>query len=273
MSTPAYAGIDVAIARGKRLPLCLAVLEEGRLVPLPLRRLRQPAPPRGGGNVWVLEPQAVRAFAEETAAYLDRVCAAEGLRLSRIGIDAPRDFCPPSIPVRPCEAALFKAGLSCFVTPSRARFEGIVAQARAHLRSGGSPGRLPHANRLWMLAGFALFRTLEGLAECREVYPQAAVRALGAGAIHKTRREGLEAQLQAVAAVTGWPPPATGLRALGEIAYGSAHDRLDAYLSAWVASLGVADLAAYGTPPHDLIWAPCEGQSVGADDPLNLRQT
>lgn len=256
MTAPAYAGIDVAIARSKRLPLCVGVVDRGRLVPLPLRRRKGLAPPRGGGNAWVLDADAVRVFAEETAEYLEAVCAAEGLAIARIGIDAPRDFCPPSLPLRPCEAALFRAGISCFVTPSRARFEGIVAQARAHLRSGGSPARLPHANRLWMLAGFELFRALEPLAECREVYPQAAVRALGVGAIHKSRRGGLEAQLEAVARATGWPPPGAGLDVLADLAYGSAHDRLDAYLSAWVASLAVPALTAYGTPPDDRIWAP-----------------
>jgi hypothetical protein len=256
MSTPAYAGIDVAIARHKRLPLSLAVIDQGRLIPLPLRRFKGLAPPRGGGNAWVLDPAAVRGFAEETAAYIDQVCTLEGLAIARIGIDAPRDFCPPSLPIRPCEAALFAAGISCFVTPSRARFEEILTQATEHMQTGGSIARLPHANRLWMLAGFELFRTLEQLAECREVFPQAAVRALGAGGIHKTRREGLEAQARAVARATGWPPPDMGLDALAQIAYGSAHDRLDAYLSAWVASLVVSALTAYGAPPNDVIRAP-----------------
>ena len=43
-------------------------------------------------------------------------------------------------------------------------------------------------------------------------------------------------QLAAAARYTRWPSPPT-LSALDDIAHGARHDRLDAYLAAWIASL------------------------------------
>jgi len=36
--------------------------------------------------------------------------------------------------------------------------------------------------------------------------------------------------------------------------YGPLHDRLDAYLAAWVASVGESEREALGSPPDDVIW-------------------
>ncbi len=106
-----------------------------------------------------------------------------------------------------------------------------------------------------MLVGFALFARLRMEWECLEVFPQATVALLGVGGTHKSRHEGLEAQLAAAARWTGWPdPPSTG--ALSTIGYGSRHDQLDAYLAAWVASLDESQREALGTPPTDVIWVP-----------------
>ena len=50
---------------------------------------------------------------------------------------------------------------------------------------------------------------------------------------------------------------ATEMRAkLLAMGFGSTHDRLDAFLSAWVASLDEKDRKAFGTPPDDAIWVP-----------------
>ena len=114
---------------------------------------------------------------------------------------------------------------------------------------------MPHANQLWMLVGFELFRQLREIWDCLEVFPQATVARIDASSEHKSKREGLRAQLRAVARLTGWPqPPApAGLFNLG---YGSLHDKLDAYLSAWVAALKESERVPIGRPPSDVIWVP-----------------
>ena len=52
-------------------------------------------------------------------------------------------------------------------------------------------------------------------------------------------------------------PPVDPTKAfLSEIAWGAPHDQLDAYLSAWVASLEESDRYSFGDPPDDAIWVP-----------------
>lgn len=87
------------------------------------------------------------------------------------------------------------------------------------------------------------------------MFPQAIAAVLGCREVHKSRRHGLIAQLTAAGARTGWPSQ-PGIECLADIAYGSSHDRLDAYLSAWIASLEESDREAIGRPPHDAIWVP-----------------
>lgn len=48
-----------------------------------------------------------------------------------------------------------------------------------------------------------------------------------------------------------FPRYAKELLAMG---FGSTHDRLDAFLSAWVASLNEKERKAFGTPPDYVIW-------------------
>lgn len=110
--------------------------------------------------------------------------------------------------------------ISCFATPSLAEFGAIRVKATTHLDAGRAENRLPHANQLWMLAGFALFERLSKNHPCREVFPQAMVAALGARGKHKTKKEGHAAQLAAAARANGLSSDA--LRsALATSGYGS----------------------------------------------------
>jgi hypothetical protein len=53
----AFIGIDVACAKGKRLPIVVCRQVDGRLVPFALRDLEGLlSPPTGEGNVATLEP-------------------------------------------------------------------------------------------------------------------------------------------------------------------------------------------------------------------------
>jgi hypothetical protein len=107
-----------------------------------------------------------------------------------------------------------------------------------------------------MLLGFDLFRVLgEAGWTCIEVYPQAAVHAIGSGLIHKTKKGGVLDQIAAVARHTSWPSPPY-LEELGSVAFGSLDDCLDAYTSAWVAALPDDRTEVLGHFPDEAIWRP-----------------
>ena len=259
----AFAGIDVSFAKGKRLPVVICTWNCGRLIPKRLQELSV-APPRGSGNVATLSDETVRGFAREAAAYLQDVSRRLGLRIVRIGIDAPRAPATEGVR-RAAEVAMDRVGVSCIATPSRGAFKKIKEKVTTHLDEGGAESTIPHANQLWMLVGFALYKELSSVAECIEVFPQATVQALGVGHQHKSGRGVAEAQLSAAARFTGWPTQWVKDPQLGEIAWGPAHDLVDAYLSAWTAALSESDRVALGTPPEDAIWIPRLPEGMGLE--------
>ena len=95
------------------------------------------------------------------------------------------------------------------------------------------------------------------------MFPQATVRTLGIGKEHKSKEKGLQQQLEAVERRTGWTPRDDLRKALDSAGYGAVHDRLDAFMCAWVASLWPERLTAHGQPPNDVIWVPSEGGAPG----------
>jgi hypothetical protein len=251
----AFAGVDVAFAKGKRLPIVICTWRGNRLVPEALRRLPF-EPPVGLGNAQSCVSGVVEDFAQAAVEYLVRVQATLHVGIVRIGIDAPSAPRDHAKARRLAEAALDAAGINCFTTPSDADFSSIRLKVERHLSSGGRESNLPHANQLWMQVGFVLFQQLRAISECLEVYPQATVRQLGVGSLHKFKAGGVDAQLAAVSAFTGWPDSLSGEPNLDEIAWGSRHDELDAYLAAWVAALDETERIAFGMAPDDVIWVP-----------------
>jgi hypothetical protein len=89
------------------------------------------------------------------------------------------------------------------------------------------------------------------------VFPQAIVRVAGSGHRHKSAPGAVHEQLVVASRYTGWPTEGSTAAVLDEIAWGTPHDRLDAYLSSWVASLPESERTAFGRPPADAIWVPC----------------
>ena len=249
-----YAGIDVAFAKGKQLPIVVCQVAGGLVEPLPLRRVAA-TPPRGRGNALALHADVREDFAEETVAYLRAIEKEFAVHIERVAIDAPSDPKQSGHSRRACEREMDRLKISCITTPDAEQFGAICTRADAHLRRGGAQSRIPAANQIWMLVGFALFRRLRQEWECLEVFPQAIARTLGASDVHKRKPAGQLAQLTAAAKFTGWPSPPT-LSALDDIAYGARHDRLDAYLAAWIASLPESRREAAGVPPNDVIWLP-----------------
>jgi hypothetical protein len=260
----AFAGIDVAFAKRKRLPVSLCVRDERGVIPLPVAAAGAPNPPRGRGNAATLRENVVADFAEEVAEYLRQLETYFAVKIRRIGIDAPSDPRATNASRREAETALDLRRISCFTTPSSADFVRIRQKAFAHLEAGGSEPCLPHANQLWMLVGFALFERLRREWDCLEVYPQATVCVLGANALHKSQRGGVDAQLAVIAQFTGWPKPPREA-SLKAVLHGPAHDGLDAYMSAWVAALEINERVAFGRPPGDAIWVPAADTFVGSE--------
>ncbi|NQS99612.1 MAG: DUF429 domain-containing protein, partial [Candidatus Omnitrophica bacterium] len=252
----AFAGIDVAFAKKKYLPISVCVWRKEKLCPLLLKSNPVIAPPRGFGNAAIVRDyHLVKTFAHDTLRYLREVEKTFGVAIKRIAIDAPSDPKMTGERRRKAELGLDKKGIRCITTPNSQQFESIKSKALAHLENGGEESRIPHANQLWMLVGFELFNTLRQEWECLEVFPQAIAKTLGSATIHKSKNEGLIKQLSATSIFTGWPETVSK-SCLKDIGYGSSHDKLDAYLSAWVASLNRNQREAIGSPPKDVIWIP-----------------
>lgn len=246
-SLQAYCGIDVACAKGKRLPVAVLVRDGSGVRALPLRR-SDPIPPQGMGNRIALDPTWRRGFAEATLQYLRAVEERHHVRIAEIAIDAPR--APARGGRRSAELAMDAHGISCIATPSVESLDNAVLKARAHSAAGGSDSTLPHANQIWMLVGFDLFATLSRWRPCIEVFPQATVRTIAPSSPHKSKPGGLDTQLEAFAKHAGW-----NLAELTDSAFGARHDRLDALMSAWIASLPGSRRVAYGDGALDTIWS------------------
>ncbi len=263
----AFVGIDVAFARNKQLPIVVCTWQGEVLRPLRLREITGVVPPPGGGNVAALDAAKVTTFVRDVVVYLRAIEATCGIKIRRVAIDAPSDPKKDGISRRCAEAGLDALGIRCITTPSLTEFDAKRHEARAHIARGGQASRMPHANQLWMLVGFELFRQLREIWECLEVFPQATVVRIGAGSVHKSKPDGLRAQLEAVARRTGWPqsPKPESLFRLG---YGSLHDKLDAYLSAWVAALQESERVPIGKAPSDVIWVP-----QAMPNPARLKRT
>jgi predicted nuclease with RNAse H fold len=257
MPRSVFVGIDVACRAGKRLPLCAVATTGDRLEPLSIPATLAARIPRGRGNREITEAEPFREAALQAARAVREIAAAMDWSIERIAVDAPG--APPSAGPRASEHELGREGLSSFSTPARAAWDGIRERGSRHLDERGQLARLPHANKIWMLFGFALFESLRAELGCEviEVYPFAIVRALLESCAHKSTEQGYRDQLTAIAAQTGWDPGELEAQLKPSVP-GSRHDRLDAFMAAWVASLPADQCRAYGDPadPDDAIWVP-----------------
>ena len=195
-------------------------------------------------------------FAKEVTAWLRDLRREKSVRIERVAIDAPSDYCSPDLSRRRADQALDEAGIDCFATPSRNAFQEKIKAAREHLDNGGVESEMPNANQLWMLVGFDLFNELKGTGyDCVETYPQAIARQINCSSKHKSTKEGFAEQIERTAFLIGYSVPELH-RALDRMGFGSSHDRLDAFLSSWVASLPEHATLVYGEAPSDAILVP-----------------
>jgi hypothetical protein len=251
-----FVGIDVAFAKKKRLPICVCEVRDNKLSPLPLRRTFD-KPPAGSGNKAALQAETRKEFAKAVVNWLSKLTKDMGLKIKRIAIDAPSDYCDASLARRLSEQSLDKSGISCFATPTKDQFDNKIRAALAHLQSDGKEAEMPNANQIWMLIGFALFDELKTVGyECIETYPQAIVYELQCFAKHKSTVEGFTGQIDSAAKVSGYSSRDDFQKDLEPMGYGSRHDKLDAFLSAWVASLQESQEKVFGDKPNDAIIVP-----------------
>jgi predicted nuclease with RNAse H fold len=256
---PVFIGIDVACAMRKKLPICV-VAAGYPLMPLGTPGHLAGLIPRGAGNREVAAAEPFREAAQRVANAIIRIADEAGWMIERIAIDAPAT--PPPTGRRISEKELAREGLSSFATPDKSAWADIRKKCVNHLRPGGSASTLPHANKIWMLYGFELFASLKSTlkVEVIEVYPFAIVRALLKECDHKSTEQGYGDQLAAAALHTGWEPHNLEARLKVTIS-GNRHDRLDAFMAAWVASLPLDRRRAFGDGkrPDDAIWVPWIG--------------
>ena len=251
-----YVGIDVAFAKKKRLPVSVCELLNDRLTPLSLRTDFE-KPPAGSGNKAALQGTVRKEFAAAVSDWLKLLAKKNGLRIRRIAIDAPSDYCSPSLARRLSEQSLDQSGISCFATPTKLQFDEKIRVSLAHLATGGAEATMPNANQIWMLVGFELFTALKSNGfECIETYPQAIVHELNCSAIHKSTNAGFMGQIASAAHAAGYSSKSEFETKLNSMGYGSRHDKLDAFLSAWVASLPAGFEKVFGSRPNDAIIVP-----------------
>jgi len=251
-----YVGIDVACAIRKRLPICFASANPS-LLPLTIPRHLSDLIPRGVGNKEIIAIAPFREVARGVAEAIAHIAYEMKWKIERIAIDAPA--APPATGSRLAEDELGHLGLSSFRTPAVLAWADIHRKCADHLVNDGRASTLPHANKIWMLFGFELFAHLrkELGVEIIEVYPFAIVRTLLPTCQHKSTEQGYREQLEAVAVRTGWEPQNLEAR-LKTTVPGSRHDRLDAFMATWVASMPRKARRAFGDPQRsdDAIWVP-----------------
>lgn len=200
MSEPVYVGIDLACAKGKRLPVCFVRTEPGstpksRLTPLVVNLDRIP---RGKGNREIGSVLPFQDAARCVVHVLKTIADEMRWSIKRIAIDAPA--APSTNGIRSCERQLKDEGISSFPTPTPEKMDEVVKTCKIHLNEKRPLNRLPHANQIWMFYGFELFKELRNETEWEtiEVYPNAIIRKLGCTK-HKSKECGYSEQLTAVA--------------------------------------------------------------------------
>jgi hypothetical protein len=255
-SIPVFVGIDVACAVNKRLPTC--IVSAGRqLTPMMIPKNWTGTIPLGIGNKEITAETPFRESAHGVASALKSIASHMGWQVERVAVDAPA--AAPETGSRLSENELGQRGLSSFRTPATAAWLGIREKCIEHLNGRRGTATLPHSNKIWMLFGLELFTALRQRLEAKilEVYPFAIVRALLPACLHKSTEQGYRDQLAPVAFRTGWEPRDLETKLRATVA-GSRHDRLDAYMAAWVASLPEERRCAFGDPrwPDNAIWVP-----------------
>jgi predicted nuclease with RNAse H fold len=260
-----YVGIDVACAKRKPLPICFVTHAEGKLKILSPPEEFLELVPRGVGNAEVLNKHPFRVVAEQTARAFQCLIERFGWKIGCIAIDAPA--APPFEGKRISEISLREAGLECIWTPDHSKWVERIARSHEYLSSNGPIARLPGANQIWMLYGFELFEALRkiGVEEIIEVFPYSIVRTLLPSCPHKTTSEGYLLQIEAVAKATHYTRAALEYE-LRQNVRGTRHDRLDAYMAAWVSSLPRASRQSFGPKldPNDSIWIPRRSHLISA---------
>src|SRR5262245_1417384 len=110
----AFLGIDVAFAKKKVLPVSVCIRPAGRPLDILPLRVSFEKPPAGRGNVLALDEAVRRQFAEAVLAWIEKLARDKRLRVWRIAIDAPSDYCRDASGRRAAERSLDESGISCF---------------------------------------------------------------------------------------------------------------------------------------------------------------
>ena len=92
MKPEIFVGIDVAYAKNKRLPLCIATSQQGQLVLIETASMNLSEILRGRENVGALDTSQVNHFALAVMDFLQAVEVQLGGSIAAIAIDAPYSY-------------------------------------------------------------------------------------------------------------------------------------------------------------------------------------
>lgn len=261
-----YVGIDLAIAKSKRLPVCFASDTTGSFDVINWKELHRDGRisdlPKGPGNARMFCDTCLEEWAKNICDHLRAVSLVTRQEIAVIAIDAPAAF-PAAQGTRKCEQVLLEKDVPFFRTPCQGKWNEIKERFDEHRIDNRSLSEMPYANMLWMRAGEVLFRQARGIFGCAKVietYPHAILTRLLDGMMKKSSPEGHNSIKAALwKHVRAGPAPAERVTAwLKNQGYGAYHDRLDAMLCAWVAYLYGRGKAAPlgGGDLRDTIWVP-----------------
>jgi hypothetical protein len=226
-------------------------------MPLTIPKHLAAAIPRGVGNKEITAAAPFRGAALGVVRAISQILDETGWHVERTAVDAPA--APPAAGSRASESELGRLGLSSFRTPTVSAWTSIRQMCADHLRSGGSAATLPTPTKSGCSSASSSShpsRAVSRRKSSRCIHSPSFERCYHR-AQHKTTEQGYRDQLNAVAARTGWEPLKLESR-LKLAVSGSRHDRLDAFMAAWVASLPPERRRAFGDAqrPDDAIWVP-----------------
>ena len=242
----AVVGIDLAVQKDKRLPVCALVCDDAEFLEL---RNAQVMPPTGPGNAALIEdPKAAMRFAHATVQYLREIEAEFDIGILRVVIDAP--WAPAANDeIRPAEQKLKKLRLSYYQTPSLTDFEMI---RKKRLEPASQAG----ANQIWMLAGFQLFTQISAAGiECVETYPFAVWWALESEIHSKKSQRGMDERMRAINYFMQNSNVHITQPDLRSFCYGAMHDKIDAVMCAMIGTMDAGKRIDIGTKQHPF-WLP-----------------
>lgn len=250
MENKVFIGIDLSVVKSKR-PSVLFMSED--LKPISVAGIKH-KPPLGIGNAGCLDTNVVSGYVRGIVDYIKQVQDILQLQIGKIAIDSPSMYRSSNVAIRSSEKELMSDGYTLYKTPTKAELSAAVKKLQAEVSKFGSIQSPYYSNLLWIIPGIQLFKELGKTYTCIETFPNAIVKQLDKNIGHKSNTEELYKQIGLFCKYLNIDKEELQ-RDLQTACVGSLHDRFDAYLCAWAASLPTEKIKIYGAE-NDTIHIP-----------------